>query len=715
MKITTNKIRIQKLDRSKINNSFTVIKIFTIKNYEKKEERKEFYEKFKKSLEEASIKTNSVLFENNGGAFVLFKKNGVDNEGVDNFILNQQDCQLRKKYIDINSCSEIRDEDLLQLLANALPNETSIKENVFNNISGKLLVQNNQSMGKNKTTMYNITFDLLDDLNKEIALNISGVTFYSLEKCKKNPQFKDKISDKATYIVDKDTFKFRKFLKDDFRKYKESEKFIDMRPFKYQKNPTIAKFLSIEDYKRFHNSKCGMLYTFLNDFNSIYKDYLHIELDTGLTECEELTQIHSFSTVESLYPKLNMLGINVEDTVKTSNSDIVLQFITSTCIKLGIDNISMNNEGAKLKIKMIHVPEFYKKEDIVDQHEKSSSVQHVCIESFERSEEDFNENDIHKFDENIVKKILYEFGVKIDIENKKIDMFSFENYESDIKFVIKKYDKLKKKYIYYQIIVHPSGCFEYGNLESNLSEEYREYQKIFYKFSQKFTYRKKIEMVIFYNGYTIYFVDTGIKVFPNDLDQIEIRLKNYRSTRTVEKNVLLDYLEQFKILYKDKYDSKIDELICKVNEQDIYYLQYQDIMNSQTSRNKHYRKPMITTKGRFSQDLNEFLIQKGIVLNPAIRAFNNEFLNSFSKLHVLKSSSKNYYYYVASNNSLKKNYSKSNHIREIVIEGIDDIPPSDDLIYKLINQLTIDFVKNNEYSVTSFMNKYLHDCIELLS
>ena len=718
MKITSNKIIINKLERSKISEDFSIIKIFSSYNNQTNQQKRKFYDLFKKSFEETDLNAYSVMFGNDEDAFVLFKKDKVDEDGIEKYINNQKNLELKKNKIDIHSELEISDEKLLQLLANALPNDRSFEENTFNNISGKLLVQNSSSYGKGKVTMYVISFDLLDKITKDIALNIEGITFYTIEKCKKNPQYTEKISEKATYVVDENTMKFRKFLKEDYGNYKESEKYIDMRPFKYQKNSSISKFVSVENYEKFHNSKCGMLYTFMDEFNSINQKYLQIELDSKLSEYEELDKKLAFSTIEKLYPKLNELGINVEDTIGTINSELVLNFFIKSCKELGVNNISFNNENAQLKLKMIHSPEFYKKEDVIDQHEKSTSTQHLCIESFEK-EKRLNGGEFEKIitdlDGNVVKKVLFEFGIKNDIKNKKIDMFSFKDFESEIKYVIQQYDRLVKKIFYYEIVVQKNGDFQYSKIGPNEIEKYKEYRGIFFRCTKNFKSKKKVEIIIFYKEYTFFLIDTGEKVIPNDLNKIEFRLKNNCPTRIIEKDNLLGYLEEFKKIYKDKYNSEIEELVKKVKNYGPYYIEYQNIMNSQTHRNKNYRKPMVHSRGEFAKNLNEFLIDNGIVLNPAVRSSTNGLMTPLTNFHVLKKNSNEYYYYVASKKNLKKEYANANHIRKIIVEEKTGKQLSEQVIDQLLKQFTVDFVKNEEYTVTPFINKYIRDCMELFS
>ena len=726
MTATTNKITIEYLNRKKIEKDYYIFKVFSESTKtETKDEKNLFYKNFKEFLGENKFKSQSVVYKYPQSAYVFFKKDNFNFELFQN-VLNKGFEGNILKFIDVDIQNEkyIEDLDLLQLLANAIPNEINEEEDVYNNITGSLFVLNNKSFPiKGKVfTAYEIQFQKLKRYEKEYVLNLKTASFFPLNMFLSKEEKID-LKHKAIYIIDKDTNDFRKLLPKEKEKYDNDQKYIHQSPFK-TKNKNVAKWIDLKNHSTFINSKCGMLYKFVKEFNEIFGKYAKIslyELPETYSE-RKINQKNGITTKNYCIKKLNGLGINIIDTIQNDNSNSILKLVEDGFKQMNVYDIGKNKLDGQLVLKLIHDIDYYKGSE-KDAHEKLLNTQHFCYETFLDSEKEV----VKEIDKNIILKMLFELVVKNDISKNKISLYSFENFKECVKYV-SRHKRMKSndtEFYFLEMLIQPDGTFTFSKIVKN-DKKWKEYSKIFSDFHSEYTYLEKIELYCEYMNFKALFIDTGTVVLPNNMEKINARLSKYGKEKMITKNKLINLICKFKEYIKntesaesEKILKDIDESLIKIRHSNKQLFQYSEVIRNGTKSKNEFGyeenirdEPLINLRTMYGKRLNHYLIQnENIVLNPALKNKQDDFFSVMRSIHVIEKNENEYLYWVASKQAMKQAVTKSNHIRKLMI--IDDEGNGinkDEFVTNLFDQLLVDFVKNNEFTVVSFVNKYMRDC-----
>lgn len=641
-----------------------------------------------------------TLYRYGNKVYLIFKRRNFDFDRlVNNIEMIFKDKKLNVIVNKIEMNNDISKEDICQLFCNMIPYYDNGDSN-FNNVSGKLYYFNDQSFKKDVITAYKITIEKLDKEGTKYGLFNRVESYYRIALLSKYHHSKsdmNKINNLPRYYYDKDIHMFKRANKE----VKQEDCFIKM-SVSTKKNKFIAKDLDIQDHDTFLNSKKGIIFQFLKDFNDYFSKYIRIDL----VEIFEEDIIKSYNNVLNFKIKteiFNKYAINLLNLVKDEESGKIIEEIQRKLNSKDITNITLDKDDAVFNLALIHDEDYYEKNNVRDLHTNDKIIQHITYEMIVSNES--KQGDIIISDQ-VIKRVLDELLIKYDIYNNKLTLFDL-NLKEKISFVIME-NLPNNKYVFYQVIINPDKSLNFEIIDEVNHEKYKEFNDMFnVQFGKN--YSKTIaspELLVLYKDSKTLIFNTGINVMP-DFDELNFRLENYDKENLIPKEKLLNVLEDFK-KESSEYTVRLENIIEKVKEDNKEKYQYQEVVNG-LSTSKGIA-PLISLKTKLGKNLVEYTRENyEIVLNPCLKS---DVVDIFQSIHILSDVFDHYsvYYYVGSKYTMQFDLVNANSIRKITfLNGEVDEERNREMIEVIISMMSVDFVRNGEYTVLPFVNKYLKE------
>ena len=638
----------------------------------------------------SEFKALSVQYTYGKVAFVLFRK-GMVTETNFRVVIQERFKGACVQKIDVTDAesrksSYLYDNILIQLFANSI---RVPKNDLFsyNNTTGKLYYLTPK--WKRKNSFYCI----------EIKLEKSNIINLYVRSFRKK-------SDKDTstgLIFDSVTGELRKKLSLD----KNVTEYVQ-KGFSNAKN--TVDFLRYKSYDDFYHSKLGILYQFLKDMSEEYGKYIMVTL-------EETKDTYDFEIPKSekpqkLYPHYGKLlnnNINIVDEVKTKESEeIINKLIYELSTYYGVETTLGELSEERNNIRIIHAPDYYTDNDLPDPHNNISKdiiVQHMMIE-------ESNHLELSPKDEKPsadIRKIVQELIIKRDIKYGRITCFDWESlgYDKVISFIYRETIKIEddnesnkeeKEYLYKIMYVSPDGKTHFKSFDTRdfLNDEDLKIISIYEDMRKRYaSYPNTLEgiMVTDDENYCA-IVRTACTTMPN-IKAIADSLEQ----KPFSSETLLDAILAFKAEnpeYND-YANGVIEKLRYTNE--ISYISVNKCLD--IKRNK-----------KAGSALNGFIYANyGIRINPQIKNKANDeeyFLKNICNIRYFYENTwdnrKVLAYFVGTKrNNLKMSVHNACVIRKVYS---DYTAPEPD---KLLRLMSVEFVRNEQYTVIPFPFKYLRE------
>lgn len=446
--------------------------------------------------------------------------------------------------------------------------------------------------------------------------------------------------------------------------------------------------LDIHDIQGFENSKCGMLHQFYIDVDLHLNDYIQlhpIDLDN-----EQMANTYSdFLSQDYIRNLYNDLGVHLIDRVNDSSSKKMIDLIVSKLKDRGIDNIHYD-KGKQFNIALIHNQKYCKNNKIPDQHVSDLNFQHITYETCIARDNTVSISD------NIMDRILMELLIKRDVGNRCISIYHWD-WDKPVEYVTRESERCGNKRItkYFLLSVFSDGSMDYHKIEDDTSKLYQRYESVFTNYKSS-VYEP--ELLISTQAHQALISDSKMMVLP-DLKEIDFRLNAYRKDKEISKNKLTHLLNSF-VETNEEYKEEI-ECILKSLSKSTY--QYQEVVRKASRAGNPPLINLATSLGRkFVKHCRD---TSRIVFNPCLKS---DVVKVFQHIYTLKDeeSSKKLYYYVGKKESMKFTLVNSCHIRKItMLNGELD----DDFKKFILDQLSVNFVRNNDYTVVPFLRKYIEE------
>jgi len=641
---------------------------------------------------EAEFKALSVQYMFGKTAFVLFRKGDISETEFRAVMQERFEdvCVKRVDVTDQQACkdSNLYDNALLQLLANSVKVPKN-KLFTYNNTTGKLYYLTPR--WKKANSFYSI----------EIKFEKDSIIALSVRSFRK----KDKKDKSAVFVFDPVTGELRKKLSRD----------NDLTEYVMRGNPkkkNTVDFLRFNSKDEFYHSKLGILSRFLSDFEEEFGDYVSIRLKETENTCNyEIPKDKKSQEIYDCYGKLLGNRVNIVDEVKSPESEVLIKKICNELkqyygIQADVGALSPDMSN----IRLIHDPEYYKTNNIADEHNTIPDgvvVQHLMIEQTMHLKPS-TAKDKPSVD---IRKIVQELIIKRDILNREISVFDWNSlgYENDVVFIcreeIKNEDdeqdgkkKKEKQYIYKLLSVSPQGKLTFRSFDTRewLNETDSNIVSVYEDHCNRYArYPNTIEGLIVLDGDKYYaIVRTVCTTMPNIK-----AIADSHEQKEFSKEVLFDAVSAF-IEERPEYQEYAQRFAEKIKAGGSLTYEYANIcLDLQHNRNA-------------GRALNRFIYENyGIRINPEIKSqdFDEEYLlkNIYNiRYYTEKSWDGNsvlVYFVGPKRSNLKTSVHNACVIRKIYSDNTMIEPKS---IFPL---MTVEFVRNEQYTVIPFPFKYLRE------
>ena len=655
------------------------------------------------------FKAAAVQWSFGATALVLFRKGEVTEQQFKESIMKEyKDVKIQKiDLFDSEQCSKsfyYENRLLAQLLMNSMrtPKHEDFK---YNNLTGKLFYHDPSWSNKDKLTdKVNYIRFLEIVIDPGMYLNLEHKTFRRYEK-----------EGNGLYVIDAKTGEFRKKLKTDADVITYKEGSLPHNHFR------VDNF-DITDIARFRKSKMGVMEQFLRDVKDTLSKYMTIELVEREDAQEfDITNLEKQGMSELEYGE--MLQKNGVVIVDENNSEESRNIVTKLQeelekyyhIKAAVGSLSKE----AYNIRIIHDGDYYDENELHDPHSDDLSgyiVQHITEEAEHFTGAKGSSPDI--------KKIIQELIIKGDVREHMISIFDWSRLDSGKAwtFVIRKKIKTRfgenaehvnhvnKKaynyYHYYRAKIDSNGLMEFDTFCDSNQEENVEWSKICYAFDfvedKHRGVQNQVEGILYSDIDNIHVILlTREKTLPN-ISALMDTLAETDVKERVSKTLLLDALVEFE---KDNIDSseiiaewknalsEETEMITKKNIKKI--LNMRTGIASKFNRFLH-EKYDIWIDGELRKGEFEATYQIGNLLNIKYEYNDDDFLDGNTFV----------YYVGAKGKNKRKKYPNACCMRKVISFG-------EKLEYEeMLPLMTVEFVRNSQYTVLPFPFKYLREYVE---
>lgn len=492
----------------------------------------------------------------------------------------------------------------------------------------------------------------------------------------------------------------------------------------------LITFLSLNSFKEYKNSKIGVLYTIIDDFNKNLGKYIKFHL-YEMSEDEEI--VYQLSSNKQLFlgsaiKYFDGKKINIVDYI---NEDKSVQFVEKIILMLNqeINNLDItrsNNLKKGINISITKDPEYYLRNDKNDPYKSFSKkviVQNITEDNLEiKKESSLIKNPI-------CLKILQELMVKDSIGKNKINFnfISKEKINTKYKFVTFHRYYFANSYKDYavtsqfdndgNIIFGLEKSEDFFNKESALAKNLAD-------LGIEEKSKSKVEC-IFYDDVRNpnVILNIGIYEIPR-METISERLRLADGRKKPYVKRLINDLELFENQYSE-YKNNVDlknvmQLLLEFDEEKISLNEYRQLLS----------KCNITGRKKIGKAYTDFLIR----LNSSYIAFSNhkgrDFKEDYSPLywtHFFRRISgidktvyargnevpvnHEFYSVAEGTSSIKQTYEKGYPIRRIINKGFRF---SEEYNKSLSEMFDVDFVRINQATVVPFPVKFNREYFNMM-
>lgn len=655
------------------------------------------------------FKAAAVQWTFGATALVLFRKVEVTEQQFKESIMKEyEDVKIQKiDLFDSEQCSNcfyFENRLLAQLLINSMrtPKHEAF---MYNNLTGKLFYHDPSWKHKDKLTgKVNFIRFLEIVIDPGMYLNLEHKTFKRYDR-----------ESNGLYVIDSKTGEFRKKLKTDTNVITYKEGSLPHNHFR------VDNF-DITDITHFRKSKMGVMEQFLRDVNDNLSKYISIDIvEREDAQQFDISNLEKKGISELEYGEmLQKKGVVIVDENDSEISKDIVAKLQEELekyyhVKAAVGNLS----GDAYNIRIIHDGEYYAENEMHDPHSdnlKGYIVQHITEEAEHFTNTKGSSPDI--------KKIVQELIIKGDVRERMISIFDWKRLDSgkDWTFVLRKKIKTKfgenvehmnfgnKKafnyYNYYRLKIDGNGKMEFDAFCDSNQSETEEWNKICYAYDfvedKHHGVQNHVEGLMYSNIDNIHAILlTREKTLPNISALMDTLIETDAKER-VSKEILLKAINDFETEYIaageiiSEWKNKLSvetEMITKKSIKKI--LNMKSGTASKFNRFLH-QKYGIWIDGELRKGEFEYLYQIGNLLNIKYDYNENDYLDGRAFV----------YYVGAKGNNKKTKYPNACCMRKVISLG-------ETLEYEeALPLMTVEFVRNSQFTVLPFPFKYLREYIE---
>ena len=418
----------------------------------------------------------------------------------------------------------------------------------------------------------------------------------------------------------------------------------------------------------------GIMNKFLEDVKLKLSDYLTLEYDSY--DAADKTEIKKSKkteiSVEEFGKMLSEKDVTISDYCKDKQSESMLDSIVRILESdYNIHPLIDTTSESGYNIRIIYGEEYYENNKLPDPHKDDNNgliVQHIIVEN--HSEEKLK---------NMVKKVVQELIIKGDIYSRKLSIYDWTQLKTDKTWSFVTFNDIE-----------PTESTDKERIMLMYSEYNKENSRVC----------NSVEGLVFSDINNIHAIVRTCEFTIPDIYKLNMALKETNPNTAVRKENLINMINAFSSEYP-QYADETNNLIAIIREQ-------------QPVLTKYEIRRFMNMQKKYAIDLNQYMRDKyGVWMHPRIQSLkNDEYLMSnivniccFKKDFVLEEGEEVYYY--AGEKSLRRSgVSRACIIRKIISEKKMEFKD-------LLPLLSVEFVRNGQYTVVPFPFKYLREYIKI--
>lgn len=389
-----------------------------------------------------------------GNTFYVMMAHEIGNLKVLRAVL-QQDENSDKITVSKVECAELYTDTVVQLLLNSLGSAKSSFLR-FNNLTGQLFCFHPQWMKHSKKNGQDVIMKvpcLKLNVTQQLRLEATVHTFTSVLLKNRITFKKRRFEEYPQYVLSVHNTLRRKLEKDTETAYIQRQTDNDR---------TEIPFIDFQSLARFEQSKMGVFWKIISEFNEKYDGIAKIEFsettDYKTLDYSRLTAKENKKAVEQA---LAAASIRLVDTVEDEFSALFCENVAELFHKRYGVTVPIGKRVLKdhLNVRVIHNKAYYDGgydpySDMFDGY----VVQHITLE-------DFSDNC-----EFAISTIVHELLIKQDLQNGRISLFNWEtlNIIHDLSFGIATEGEPRQ---YFFMTIHPDGSFDIKEQTLNFFEQ----------------------------------------------------------------------------------------------------------------------------------------------------------------------------------------------------------------------------------------------------
>lgn len=680
------------LDLEKIHRDFIVYRVAKETGY---------FEKSIFDLPTVDLKARSVVYERGNSFYILFDKKHVPDARIRDALAAQAP-EARVKQLSFAELSVAPKHIITQLLFNSLYSCDNTKGSVkYNNVSGGLfyLVEDKHSF----LVMLQIK------LTQDMLLKLDIATFSKRGKYDgESDEEKKRLDAAPRYRYDLTYKRLISLSREDA--FPKSESYI-RRSFSAKKNNKAFLDFNRLQPQKYEDSKVGVFCKFMQDVGDQLKEYIfNIHLDV-LPEYQEFVPDDQKIVLDWSQAQKN--GINFVNLLKTKRSATMRKVEKIVQDQYGIPVTRGAFRKDAFNVIFIHDKEYYEAQTRVDKGTAAKQkdphqtaypgvVQHVTLENYL---EIGDERQIQL----ATKKVIQDLLIKHDIYRNRLSLVHWESQHSWT-FVIAGEKEGANPRRYYKMTIHPTKALTFESFTSlDLFPEGSENQRIqssFFSFERKYGGWYRIEGLFYQeDGSDNVFALSKTDAYTMPLyEEVDRMMKATKPTCELSKETISRELNAF---------------LCqsgeKIKEEDI------SLMKSNLERCPGNIITIsslvkdISIGSKLIQGFNKYLIKIGSTpLTPDFKVGENKekYFGGFVGIkYYMKDACLHYFVGTKSDKDIQTSFSKRCLIRRLdSVSG--DIPAG--IATEFFRYLTVDFIRENQYTVLPFQFKYLREYVNML-
>lgn len=714
--IFTNNLNVE-IKRENVDKDFTILQIGT---------KNSFFKNNILDISSEKFKAQSTAYYRNNRWFAMFKKDAVSVSDFKTLVQLNDDSAI-VNIVDLFEKNEeaknnIKDVELAQLLVNSLRNRDNELFS-YNNLTGSLYYSFDAKKISYSFEFLKLRFYIRDQVSGAIALEASTETFSDINTLKKY----GKANAEPNYVFDDDTGEFRKVIHSDYGKHcRFFEKGAVTR-----KGPR-RKFLDFSSNDGFVKSKAGIVSIFLDDVKENLGDYISISQIPLLNYTDYDKTLDNYEN-KQYEPSLQKRGICVVDTVDTEESRLMrTQICDFIKTEYKISNISDSRELGKYIIEIIHeegsdcyatkeeqgklylFDEMNKPQDQHNLYSETDIIQHITVEN---AASKINGPAIKDVMHNIIQELI----IKGDLYDKKV---SLANWNEPKEWTFVKCGTGKKNnqkncydYVYYRMKVSREGAILIDSMSSTdyPEQDWKNIDSIFREYNR--SKRSPIDCIVYDDVNNVNVIYRTKQFTLPELNELSEKIKLTDRTNTIDKKRLKSYIDEY---MKEASLTPSQEEAFEIINKNI-----EDCSDSQISFSKIREirgddKKSKSIKPKTINDFIQWLYEKTekegnpILLHGQLKSGENlyKYFNSVLGVKSIELDGTYKYFVGKKKDALQTSLPCSCVIRDVIPWNQEGVNPGGRILFdELVHMLTVEFVRNGQFTVLPFPVKYLNEYI----